>query len=85
MKTKHKQNLIAAALFCPAAFTSTVAQTALPAEALAKADDPLPSLNDGKVKQAIIELVTKVTTPGSPDFVPGPNHSRLPNNQFTRR
>jgi len=34
--------------------------------------DPLPSWNDGKAKQSIITFVEKVTTPGSPDFVPVP-------------
>ena len=32
--------------------------------------DPLASWNDGKTKQSIIAFVNKVTTPGSPDFVP---------------
>jgi phosphoglycolate phosphatase-like HAD superfamily hydrolase len=32
--------------------------------------DPLPSWNDGVVKRAITDFVTRVTTPGSPDFVP---------------
>jgi hypothetical protein len=45
---------------------------ALSAEALAKAGDPLPSWNDGTAKKSIIEFVTKVTTAGSPDFVPVP-------------
>lgn len=36
----------------------------------AVAADPLPSWNDGKAKSAIIDYVKKVTTPGSPDFVP---------------
>lgn len=35
-----------------------------------RAEDPLPSWNDGPTKQAIVEFVTKVTTEGSPDFVP---------------
>jgi hypothetical protein len=35
-------------------------------------NDPLPSWNDGKAKQAIIAFVEKVTKPGSPDFVPVP-------------
>jgi hypothetical protein len=35
-----------------------------------QAADPLPSWNDGPVKQSIIAFVTKVTTAGSPDFVP---------------
>jgi hypothetical protein len=37
---------------------------------VAQAADPLPSWNDGKAKQSIIEFVQKVSTPGSPDFVP---------------
>ena len=36
----------------------------------AQVTDPLPSWNDGKSKQSIIEFVEKVTKPGSPDFVP---------------
>ena len=42
----------------------------LPLAALAQAADPLPSWNDGAAKQAIVEFVAKVTTEGSPDFVP---------------
>ncbi len=34
------------------------------------AADPLPSWNDGPVKQSILGFVGKVTTQGSPDFVP---------------
>jgi phosphoglycolate phosphatase-like HAD superfamily hydrolase len=34
--------------------------------------DPLPAWNEGKSKQSIVSFVTRVTTPGSPDFVPGP-------------
>jgi hypothetical protein len=34
--------------------------------------DPLPSWNEGKVKQSIVGFVAKVTTPGSPAFVPIP-------------
>lgn len=37
--------------------------------ALATADDPLPSWNDGAAKQAIIDFVDRVTDEGSPDFV----------------
>src|SRR5438477_10114832 len=36
----------------------------------AKAQDPLPSWNDGKTKQSITEFVGKVTKEGSSDFVP---------------
>ena len=35
--------------------------------------DPLPSWNDCKAKQSILAFVEKVTTPGSPDFVPVPD------------
>jgi len=40
--------------------------------ALAQAADPLPSWNDGATKQSIVAFVKKVTTPGSPTFVPTP-------------
>lgn len=36
----------------------------------AEAADPLPSWNDGKPKQAIINMVERVTDVDSPDFVP---------------
>ena len=39
---------------------------------VALAADPLPSWNDGLAKKSIVEFVAKVTTPGSPDFVPVP-------------
>jgi hypothetical protein len=32
--------------------------------------DPLPSWNDGELKMKIVEFVTRITTKGSPDFVP---------------
>jgi len=44
------------------ASASTVAATG--------AGDPLPSWNDGAAKQAIVDFVTRVTTSGSPGFVP---------------
>jgi hypothetical protein len=36
----------------------------------AQGSDPLPSWNDGKAKQSIIDFVGRVTTSNSPDFVP---------------
>ncbi|HTR79700.1 MAG TPA: HAD family hydrolase [Gemmatimonadaceae bacterium] len=42
------------------------------AAAGAQASDPLPSWNDGPAKRSIVTFVEKVTTPGSPDFVPVP-------------
>jgi phosphoglycolate phosphatase-like HAD superfamily hydrolase len=40
------------------------------ASTMVHAQDPLPSWNDGKTRQSILAFVQKVTTPGSPDFVP---------------
>jgi len=60
MKIKNKQNLLVAMLLCALAFTASVARAA----------DPLPSWNDGAGKQSIVAFVARVTTPGSPDFVP---------------
>ena len=38
--------------------------------AWAQTSDPLPSWNDGPVKKSITDFVPRVTTAGSPDFVP---------------
>ncbi len=62
MKAIRNQYLFAIALLAAMVFTST----------LARAADPLPSWNDGPAKQSIVTFVEKVTTPGSPDFVPVP-------------
>ena len=61
MKTTCKC-LFGAALVCVVAFTFNIA----------RAQDPLPSWNDGPAKKSIVEFVAKVTKPGSPDFVPVP-------------
>jgi hypothetical protein len=45
-----------------------IALLVLPTAAFAT--DPLPSWNDGPAKKSIVDFVEKVTTPGSPDFVP---------------
>ncbi len=66
MNITRKHTLLAAAL------TDAVALSA----SIARADDPLPSWNDGAAKQSIITFVKNVTTPGSPDFVPMPE--RIP-------
>jgi hypothetical protein len=39
-------------------------------QAASAADDPLPSWNDGPARRAIVDFVTRVTTPGGQDFVP---------------
>jgi phosphoglycolate phosphatase-like HAD superfamily hydrolase len=73
MKPKHSLNIISAALLAAVAFTSNIVRAA----------DPLPSWNDGKAKQSIIDFVTKVTTPGSPDFVPVPERIAVYDNDGT--
>src|SRR5215831_11461126 len=40
------------------------------ATTVARAQDPLPSWNDGPAKQAILEFVKATTTQSSPQFVP---------------
>ena len=47
---------------------------ALPLSAFAQAQaaDPLPSWNDGRTKQSILDFVAAVTRDGSPNFVPPP-------------
>ncbi|RKH40237.1 HAD family hydrolase [Corallococcus llansteffanensis] len=51
---------------------SLVLGLAFPSAARAQAAkaDPLPSWNDGPVKQAIVGFVSRVTTEGGPDFLP---------------
>jgi hypothetical protein len=51
--------------------------------AAARAADPLPSWSDGKAKQSIVAFVEKVTTPGSPDFVPVPERVAVFDNDGT--
>jgi phosphoglycolate phosphatase-like HAD superfamily hydrolase len=60
MKTTRRQYLIAIALMCALAMTTTIAQAA----------DSLPSWNDGVAKQSVVEFVAKVIKEGGPDFVP---------------
>src|SRR6195256_2176430 len=42
----------------------------LPGPAAAQLTDPLPSWNDGRAKQSILEFIATVTRDGSPNFVP---------------
>jgi len=73
MNTKPKQNYIATALLAAVAFTTTIT----------RADDPLPSWNDGPAKKSILAFVEKVTKPGSPDFVPVPERIAMYDNDGT--
>jgi hypothetical protein len=60
MKSTHIKIFLSTILVFVVAFNTTFSQ----------ASDPLPSWNEGPAKQSIIAFVTKVTTPGSPDFAP---------------
>src|SRR5882757_10491248 len=60
MKTAQIKTLTVAALTCVLALAPIFAQ----------AVDALPSWNDGKTKQSIVDFVTRVTTQGGKDFVP---------------
>jgi len=72
VRTRDRTSVIAIALV----FASAFAAAAQPA-------DPLPSWNDGKAKQSIVAFVEKVTTPGSPDFVPVPERIAVFDNDGT--
>jgi phosphoglycolate phosphatase-like HAD superfamily hydrolase len=60
MNTTRRQQLIAIALVCALAMTTTIAHAA----------DSLPSWNDVAAKKSVVEFVAKVTKEGGPDFVP---------------
>lgn len=62
MKTTRTRKLVVTTLACVLALVTTIAQAA----------DPLPSWNDGKAKQSIMDFVKRATTPGGKDFVPEP-------------
>ncbi len=62
MRMPRRRFLLATVLACVFACSVSAAHAA----------DPLPSWNQGKTRQSIIEFVTKVTKQGSPDFVPPP-------------
>ena len=55
-----------------ALFTSAAGAIALSRFPALAQGDPLPSWNDGKAKQSILDFVAAVTREGSPDFVPAP-------------
>jgi phosphoserine phosphatase len=58
-KMKNPQTLLAVPIIAALTFVTGIV----------RADDPLPSWNDGKAKQSIITFVERVTTHGSPDYV----------------
>lgn len=60
MNALCKRNHIAIGLLAAVVFATTITDAA----------DPLPSWNEGQAKHSVITFVEKVTTPGSPDFVP---------------
>jgi hypothetical protein len=73
MRAIRKGTLLAPALIAALAFATTVA----------RAEDPLPSWNDGPAKQSIIHFIEKVAQPGSPGFVPVPERIAVFDNDGT--
>lgn len=73
MKPACLQCVFAAAIIGASAFTISVAAAA----------DVLPSWNDGKTKQSIVEFVQRVTKDGSADFVPMPDRIAVFDNDGT--
>jgi phosphoglycolate phosphatase-like HAD superfamily hydrolase len=60
MTASVRRVVVASAIACSMSLGTTAAQAA----------DPLPSWNEGKTKQSIVDFVAKVTKQGSPEFVP---------------
>src|SRR5215471_7672279 len=64
----------------PRTVSSAIARTAVPALAVflvliseastQSSPDPLPSWNDGSAKKAVLDFISRITTPNSKDFVP---------------
>lgn len=73
MKTARVRKFVAALLIGMAVFISSHSRAA----------DPLPSWNDTAPKKNIIAFVEKVTTVGSPDFVPVPERVAVFDNDGT--
>ncbi len=73
MTSMRTRNLLVGALLSAWALTTALAQPA----------DPLPSWNYGPAKESIVDFVTKVTTAGSPDFVPVPERIAVFDNDGT--
>jgi hypothetical protein len=70
-----KQILLSLIIFCFALTVGCLETT--------ETSDSLPSWNDGKAKQSIIEFVATVTKEGSPDFVPPPERIAVFDNDGT--
>lgn len=71
MKTISKTILVGctAAFYMAVSLHPSIKTATATASTIVTADDPLPSWND-PLKSQIIAFVNKVSTPGSPDFVP---------------
>jgi phosphoserine phosphatase len=70
---KNSLTLMATAVFATLVFVAR----------FARANDPLPSWNDGAAKQAIIASVEKVTKQGTPEFIPVPERIAVFDNDGT--
>jgi hypothetical protein len=70
MKSTHEGAFAKATAAKQALLAASFVWALVSATTAARAADPLPSWNDGKAKQSIVDFVAKVTKPGSLDFVP---------------
>jgi phosphoglycolate phosphatase-like HAD superfamily hydrolase len=68
LKHRHRPGVLA----IPAVLIVLLALVFAAATARAQAADPLPSWNEGAVKQSIRDFVARATEEGGPDFVPVP-------------
>src|SRR5450432_1448936 len=69
-RTPTRRGFVATSLISASLLAASPFRLVQPAAAQAAA--PLPSWNDGKAKQSIVDFVAAVTREGSPDFVPPP-------------
>jgi hypothetical protein len=80
MMSKNTLFLVVAVLIGPAACARTASP---PPEAAVSTGATLPSWNDGPSRTALTSFVSRVTTPGNPDFVAAPERIAVFDNDGT--
>ncbi len=69
-RTKLMNGFMALVITCSLTFATSCKQDVKNSKTSTFQSDPLPSWNDGDLKQAIVDYVNKVTTEGTADFIP---------------